>query len=162
MSMSRGRKDDLDVTFEGSMAAFYKMCIVPLILEVVLAAYAIHAWTTIPIGGDATLRNISTAVPGFWAVMIPLVLLSLFLKFSAQSLTLNRKSAVFRQGRNTTILNWHETLYTSPSGRFDRQMMLANRESTIVVRSLFFPEFDRIQEEIERIMATRQSTEYRL
>lgn len=162
MSMSRGRKDDLDVTFEGSMAAFYKMAIVPLILEAVLAAYALHAWTTIPVGGDATLRNISTAVPGFWAVVIPIVLLALFVRFNGQSLTLNRKSAVYRRGSNTTILNWHESLYTSPSGRFDRQMMLANRESSIVIRSLFFPEFDRIQEEIERIMASRQSTEYRL
>lgn len=144
------------------MAAFYKMAVLPLVLEVVFVSYALYAWKTIPRGGDPTLKYISTAVPGFWAVVIPLVLLGLFLRFNGQSLTLTRKAAVYRRGPNTTILNWHETLYTEPTGRWDRQMMLATRDSAIVIRSLFFPQFDEIRGEIERIMARRESTEYHL
>lgn len=156
-------KPDREIIYEGSMAAFSKMAAAVLALEIPLILTALYKASTIPAVGDLTLRYISVGVPAFWAVVLPLVVGVLYLTNHGQSVTINNKAFIYRRGTFTCIINWHEALHTPPNdSRFDRQFLVSSRNGQVVIRSLFFPQFDDINREVERSLSNRNSTDYRL
>jgi hypothetical protein len=150
-----------ELVYESSMASFVKLSMAALLLEIPLVAYALYQHVTLPQGGDPTLRYVSIGVPAFWAVVIPLVILILFVMFKGQSVTINRKSFIFRRGSFTSIIQWHEAMFAPPEARrWDRQFSVASKNGVIVIRSMFFPRFEEMAREVERCMSRRDSTDY--
>jgi len=158
------RPEQQERTFEGSMAAFYKIAAASMILEIPLVAAAVYQWTHIPARGDLTLRYVSAGVPAFWAAIIPLILLFVFVTCNGQTVTFTNRSLIYRRGTFTSILNWAESLYIPPeSRRWDRQFAVSSKDRIVVIRSLFFPvSFDEMAKDAEQYTTRRESSEYRL
>jgi hypothetical protein len=142
------------------MKAFYKLAILPVAIEACVVYYAVRAATTIPEGGDPTLRQLSIGIPGFWAVIIPLILLALFLSYNGQQIVISPRSFSIKRGTNVKSLPWQEISYRpSVVHKMDRQFSLTTQNGSITVRSLFYPDFDAIEDEVRSRMKARERRE---
>lgn len=152
-----------EVVFESSSSRFLKLCLPLLLLELPLLYTAVTKAQTLPLKGDPTLRYVSIGVPAFWAALLPLFVLVIYLGHRAQTLTLTSKAVIMRRGSLTTVVNYAGAIYQpSQSRRFDAQSSVITKSRAIVVRSLFFPQFDQIERELTARFASLKDTDYRL
>jgi hypothetical protein len=147
-----------DMTFKSSMQRFMQLCCIAACMEIVMVALAFHAAHTIPSAGDPTYRHIKVGVPAFWAVVLPLAIGLVWSLYADQSLNFGAKALIFRKGRFTMVMPWSQVLLTGiREGRFDGQLTVTSKGSQLVVRSLFFPQFEEIRQELERRLAARSA-----
>lgn len=148
-----------DLTYNGSMAKFMRMCSVAVVMWVAMAGMAVYNYATIPAAGDPLYRQICVGVPGFWAVVLPLSLGPLVMFFRGQSITLTQKAFIYRRGHFTAMLPWTDIILSDIDDRkWDPNFTVSIKgTSYVVVRSLFFPEYDDILASVERRLKNREA-----
>lgn len=158
MSMRAARSTGgSDQVFQGSMARFLQISTVAFLMEAVMLILTINAYRTIPAAGDLTYRYICVGVPGFWAVVIPLLVGGAFMAYNGQSITLGPKAFIFRRKNYTVMLPWPDLVLGDVDTRkWDPNFTASAKGSFVVVRALFFPDYAEILAAVELRLKNRE------
>jgi hypothetical protein len=147
--------------YSSSMALFFKLCIVPILIESGMLVAVVHAYH-LPRVGDPMYRYSLLAIPGFWAILLPLWLVPTALLNMGQQVHLAKNGFVWTRGSKEFSVLWKDAAVSAPvEKRFDAQFRIMSRstQASITVRSLFFPQYEEMKRDLDRFMRTSRNTD---
>lgn len=136
-----------------------KYALIPIVVEAFLILTALRAASTIPEGGDPTLRYVSIGIPGFWAVVLAGLMAVAVYILRGQSVTVGQNAFIFRRGQFSIILRWSEAMYRPSSEAKGHTFSVSSKNSQVLVMRLLYPDFDRIEADVVDCMKRRAAAQ---